>query len=129
MRLQDTEEVLDCLRASNVAARWLMLHVTARHPRLAPAVAAAAPRPAAIVSFVMDTALLEFEVRCCKCILFYFFLIVNPHLVVAAPCPAAVVSWTLPSWITRRAWNGNVCERVRFAELCQHALVLCRVTV
>lgn len=60
---QNTEEVLDCLRACNVAARWLMLHATGRHPRLAPAVAERMPRPATVVSFVMDTALLEFEVR------------------------------------------------------------------
>ena len=60
---QNTEEVLDCLRGCNVAARWLMLHATARHPRLGPAVAERLPPPAAVVAFVMDTALLEFEVR------------------------------------------------------------------
>jgi Hereditary spastic paraplegia protein strumpellin len=61
--LQNTEEVLDCLRGCNVAARWLMLHATGRHPRLGPAVAERLPPPAAVVAFVMDTALLEFEVR------------------------------------------------------------------
>ena len=54
--------MLDCLRGCNVAARWLMLHATGRHPRLGPAVAERLPPPAAIMSFVMDTALLEFEV-------------------------------------------------------------------
>jgi Hereditary spastic paraplegia protein strumpellin len=60
--VQNTEEVLDCLRGCNVAARWLMLHATSRHPRLAAAVAEKLPPATAIVSFVMDTALLEFEV-------------------------------------------------------------------
>jgi Hereditary spastic paraplegia protein strumpellin len=64
VELQNTEEVLDCLRGCNVAARWLMLHATGRHPRLGPAVAERLPPPAAVVAFVMDTALLEFEVRC-----------------------------------------------------------------
>lgn len=62
IELQNTEEVLDCLRGCNVAARWLMLHATGRHPRLGPAVAERLPPPAAVVAFVMDTALLEFEV-------------------------------------------------------------------
>lgn len=66
-----------------MAARWLMLHARGRHPKLAPAVASAAPPPAAIVSLVMDTSLLEFEVKrstyftlvafcCISCILFWY---------------------------------------------------------
>ena len=67
--LEHMGEVFGCIRAANVALRWLLLHTGALHRRLRGAVASAAPPPDALLALLLDTALLEFEVRiwraCC----------------------------------------------------------------
>ena len=60
---QNTGSVLDCLRNCNVAVRWLMLHGAAKQRALAEAVASVTPGPAAIAALLLDTSLLEYEVR------------------------------------------------------------------
>lgn len=56
-------EVFTCLRSCNVALRWLLLHTAASHRKLRAAVASAAPSPQSMLSLLLDTALLEYEVR------------------------------------------------------------------
>ena len=59
---QNTGVVLDCLRACNVAVRWLMLATASRQAALAESVRAAAPDAAAVAALLLDTSLLEYEV-------------------------------------------------------------------
>ncbi len=54
--------MLDCLRACNVAVRWLMLATASRQAALAESVRAAAPDHAAVAALLLDTSLLEYEV-------------------------------------------------------------------
>lgn len=51
------------MRNCNVAVRWLMLHGAAKQRALAEAVASVTPGPAAIAALLLDTSLLEYEVR------------------------------------------------------------------
>lgn len=62
-RSQNTGVVLDCLRNCNVALRWLMLHGAAKQRSLADSVASVSPGPAAVAALLLDTSLLEYEVR------------------------------------------------------------------
>jgi hypothetical protein len=55
-------EVFSCLRSCNVALRWLLLHTAALQRKLRSAVGSAAPPPQAMLTLLLDTALLEFEV-------------------------------------------------------------------
>ena len=59
---QNTSTVLDCLRACNVAVRWLMLAGASRQAALAESVRSAAPDSAAVSALLLDTSLLEYEV-------------------------------------------------------------------
>ncbi len=61
--LEHMAEVFSCLRSCNVALRWLLLHTAASHRKLRAAVASAAPPPDALLALLLDTALLEYEVR------------------------------------------------------------------
>ncbi|CAL8464950.1 g4485 [Coccomyxa elongata] len=61
--LEHMAEVFSCLRSCNVALRWLLLHTAASHRKLCSAVASAAPAPNALLTLLLDTALLEYEVR------------------------------------------------------------------
>ena len=61
--LEHMAEVFSCLRSCNVALRWLLLHTAASHRKLRAAVASAAPPPSALLALLLDTALLEYEVR------------------------------------------------------------------
>lgn len=61
--LEHMAEVFSCLRSCNVALRWLLLHTAASHRKLRAAVASAAPAPNALLTLLLDTALLEYEVR------------------------------------------------------------------
>ena len=60
--VQNTGVVLDCLRAANVAVRWLMLHGAAKQLGLADAARSAAPPAADVAALLLDTSLLEYEV-------------------------------------------------------------------
>ncbi|KAK9917364.1 hypothetical protein WJX75_003552 [Coccomyxa subellipsoidea] len=61
--LEHMTEVFSCLRSCNVALRWLLLHTAASHRKLRTAVASAAPPPSVLLALLLDTALLEYEVR------------------------------------------------------------------
>lgn len=61
--LENMAEVFSCLRSCNVALRWLLLHTAASHRKLRAAVASAAPAPQSLLTLLLDTALLEYEVR------------------------------------------------------------------
>ena len=60
--LEHMADVFSCLRSCNVALRWLLLHTAASHRKLRAAVASAAPAPNALLTLLLDTALLEYEV-------------------------------------------------------------------
>ena len=62
--LEHMAEVFSCLRCANVSLRWLLLHTGAAHRKLRAAVAGAAPPPGDLLTLLLDTALLEFEVGC-----------------------------------------------------------------
>ena len=66
--LEHMAGVFGCLRGANVALRWLLLHTGCQQRRLRAAVASAAPPPQALLGLLLDTAVLEFEVRafCCS---------------------------------------------------------------
>eukprot|EP00884_Botryococcus_braunii_P002738 jgi/Botrbrau1/12465/Bobra.0169s0012.2 len=61
--LQRAGEVFGLLRQAAVMLRWLLLHTAGRQKRLQAAVAAAAPPPDQLMGLLLDTALLEYEVR------------------------------------------------------------------
>ncbi len=55
-------EVFTCLRCCNVTLRWLFLHTCSSHKKLRAAVASSAPPMQDLLTVLLDTALLEFEV-------------------------------------------------------------------
>lgn len=64
--LANISALLDCLRVANATVRWIMLHATSASKKMADSVSPGLPPQDALLSLLLDTAVLEFEV--CSCI-------------------------------------------------------------